>query len=141
MITVDSKPSSKSKAKSTQRKPRINPRTTSKFFFVNQDKTQNAAEYPFFIENTKLETIGKCIASSRRYIPTSFQGSWDNIFKKLDGVRMVDYLDFLVYAVPTIICPVIKNVGARKALFALSKGCSLALQWNISEEMIVTMER
>lgn len=113
----------------------------SKFFFVKKDKSANVLEYPFFVQTSDLATIGEKISGSRRYIPTSFQGSWDDIFRKLDGVRMVDYIDFLVYAIPTVVCPMINNAGARNALFELSKGCGLALQWSISEAMITKIEK
>lgn len=129
MITVDLK------------RPTDGKKKPSKFFFVKEDKNHNSQEYPFFIENVKLAAIGKSIAGSRCYIPTSFQGSWDNIFNKLEGVRIVDFIDFLVYAIPTVVCPMVKNAGARQALFELSKGCGLALQWSISEVMITKIEK
>lgn len=125
LITVDIKPKD---------------RTTSKFYYKNTDKSYNTEGYPFFIKSSSLKVIGETLEKSRASIPTSFQGSWDNIINKLDGVRMIDYIDFLVYAVPTIVCPMIENEEAQKALYSLSLGCSLALQWEIDEKMIKKME-
>ncbi|KAI8967665.1 hypothetical protein BDB01DRAFT_910119 [Pilobolus umbonatus] len=89
------------------------------WLIIVPNKTYNTNEYPFFINKEKLAKIGDIIAKSRTNIPTSFQGSWDYIFKKLDGVRM--------------------SKEARKALEQLSKGCGLALQWTINDKTIRAM--
>lgn len=113
----------------------------SKFFHVNNDLSRNVNDYPFFIPKQDLLTVGECLTDSRKRIPVSFQGGWENIFKKNEGTRMVDYIDFLLYAVPTIIVPKIKKEETRIALLSLSKGCNLALQWTIDDAMIKRMEK
>ncbi|KAI8967320.1 hypothetical protein BDB01DRAFT_734017 [Pilobolus umbonatus] len=110
-----------------------NSRTRSKFFYIDQDGDKISDNYPFFISRSDLVKIAT--------IPVSFQGGWENIINKSAGVRMVDYVDFLLYAVPTIVCPFIRDRATCKALIALSTACSLALQWNITEQMIQQMEK
>ncbi|KAG1456672.1 hypothetical protein G6F56_006779 [Rhizopus delemar] len=79
------------------------------------------------------------ISESRASIPTSFQGSWNNIFVKVDGTRAVDWLDFLLHAVPTDVAPFIQRQDARDALLGLVPACNLSLQWQITNQMLREM--
>ncbi|OAD67250.1 C2H2-type zinc finger transcription factor [Phycomyces blakesleeanus NRRL 1555(-)] len=99
-----------------------------KNFYTHPDDTLSTTEYPFFIPRTSLVTIGNFITSSRPYIPVSFQGSFDNVFSKIDGTRAVDWLDFLLYIVPTLVIPFLSNRAVKTAVLSLVKGCALALQ-------------
>ncbi|GAA5804830.1 hypothetical protein HPULCUR_010338 [Helicostylum pulchrum] len=76
------------------------------------------------------------IAKSRKYIPTSFQGSFDNVIEKTDGTRHVDWLDILLSCIHTIVVPYIEDAATKKALLSLVKGCALSLQWNLTEHML-----
>lgn len=60
--------------------------------------------------------------------------------RKKDGVRAVDWLDFLLYVVPTLVVPYLPSTSAKKALLALVKGCALALQWRLTEDLLREME-
>lgn len=106
------------------------------FFYTKQDGTKAVEGYPFFISRRNLVSIGESIARSRKYIPTSFQGSFDNIMAKTEGTRAVDWLDFLLYIVPTLVVPYLPNRTVQKAVLSLVKGCALALQWDLTEELI-----
>ncbi|OAD74819.1 hypothetical protein PHYBLDRAFT_61130 [Phycomyces blakesleeanus NRRL 1555(-)] len=92
----------------------------TKFYYTHPDNTLNTTEYPFHIPRADLVTIGNCITSSRKYIPTSFQGSFDNVFAKIDGIRAVDWLDFLLYLVPTLVVPYLSNRAVKTALLSLT---------------------
>ncbi|OAD65336.1 hypothetical protein PHYBLDRAFT_176248 [Phycomyces blakesleeanus NRRL 1555(-)] len=112
----------------------------TKFYYTHPDNTLNTTEYPFHIPRADLVTIGNCITSSRKYIPTSFQGSFDNVFAKIDGTRAVDWLYFLLYLVPTLVVPYLPNRAVKTALLSLVKGCALALQWTLTSELLDEME-
>ncbi|OAD75362.1 C2H2-type zinc finger transcription factor [Phycomyces blakesleeanus NRRL 1555(-)] len=112
----------------------------TKFYYTHPDNTLNTTEYPFHIPRADLVTIGNCITSSRKYIPTSFQGSFDNVFAKIDGTRAVDWLDFLLYLVPTLVMPYLPNRAVKTALLSLVKGCALTLQWMLTSELLDEME-
>ncbi|OAD69424.1 hypothetical protein PHYBLDRAFT_172669 [Phycomyces blakesleeanus NRRL 1555(-)] len=112
----------------------------TKFYYTHLDNTLNTTKYPFHIPRADLVTIGNCITSSRKYIPTLFQGSFDNIFAKIDDTRAVDWLDFLLYLVPTLVVPYLPNRAVKTALLSLVKGCALALQWTLTSELLDEME-
>ena len=106
------------------------------FFYTNPDGTRSTEDYPFLISKANLKRIGECITQSRQTIPVSFQGSFHNVFEKIEGTRAVDWLDFLLYIVPTLVVPYLPTVASKKATLALVKGCALSLQWDISPEQI-----
>ncbi|OAD65390.1 hypothetical protein PHYBLDRAFT_176157 [Phycomyces blakesleeanus NRRL 1555(-)] len=112
----------------------------TKFYYTHPDNTLNTIEYPFHIPRADLVTIGNCITSSQKYIPTSFQGSFDNVFAKINGIHAVDWLDFLLYLVPTLVVPYLPNRAVKTALLSLVKGCALALQWTLTSELLDEME-
>ncbi|OAD72690.1 C2H2-type zinc finger transcription factor [Phycomyces blakesleeanus NRRL 1555(-)] len=96
----------------------------TKFYYTHSDNTLNITKYPFYKPKANLVTIGNCITSSRKYIPTSFQGSFNNVFAKIDGTRAVDWLDFLLYLVPTLVVPYLPNRAVKTALLSLVKDTS-----------------
>ncbi|OAD72708.1 hypothetical protein PHYBLDRAFT_168970 [Phycomyces blakesleeanus NRRL 1555(-)] len=96
----------------------------TKFYYTHPDNTLNTTEYPFHILRADLVTIGNCITSSQKYILTSFQGSFDNVFVKINSTRAVDWLDFLLYLVLTLVVPYLPNRAAKTALLSLVKDTS-----------------
>ncbi|KAI9327957.1 hypothetical protein BD770DRAFT_334331, partial [Pilaira anomala] len=116
-----------------------NPKMTN-FYSKNADGSFNSIEYTFKLNTRQLENVGTCIELSRSKIPVSFQGSWDNLIAKVDGARAIDFLDFLLYVVPTLIVPLFSKAATRKALLCLVRGCAIALQWEINENLIIEME-
>ena len=81
------------------------PSENTTVFGKSSDGSFNMSNYTFKLSKKQLEDIGNCIEASRGKIPVSFQGSWDNLVKKIDGDWAVDFLDFLLYVVPTLIVP------------------------------------
>ncbi|KAL0582365.1 hypothetical protein ABG067_007792, partial [Albugo candida] len=108
-------------------------------FRYSKKKNDYATDYTFKLDRKDLLDAGKCIENSRSKIPVSFQGSWDNLVKKTDGARAIDFIDFLLYALPTVFVPFFNSANTRKALLHLSRGCAIALQWELTEELIVEM--
>ena len=113
----------------------------TKYMHKKDDDTFNMSGYSFAVVKKDLLEVGKCIEASRSKIPVSFQGSWDNLIVKTDGARAVDFLDFLLFVIPTLIVPLFRNTSARRALLSLVKGCAIALQWELDESMIKEMEK
>lgn len=112
----------------------------SLYYYTNEDGSKNTYNYPFFINKNNLRAIGESITASRKYIPTSFQGSFDNVIEKTDGTRAVDWLDFLLSCVPTIVAPYLKDTATKKAVLSLVKGCALALQWELTLDLLDEMQ-
>ncbi|OAD71933.1 hypothetical protein PHYBLDRAFT_169846 [Phycomyces blakesleeanus NRRL 1555(-)] len=92
----------------------------TKIYYTHPDNTLNTTEYPFHIPRADLVTIGNCITSSQKYIPPSIQGSFDDVFAKIDNTRAVDWLDFLLYLVPTLVVPYLPNRAVKTALLSLT---------------------
>lgn len=112
------------------------PNKNTHFFYTQQDKSISKNNYPFFIKRSDLKEIGLSITKSRKNIPTTFEGSFDNMIGNTEGVRAVDWQDFLLYIIPTLIVPLIESRSCRKAILALVRGCALSLQWNLTTDML-----
>ncbi|OAD66745.1 hypothetical protein PHYBLDRAFT_70261 [Phycomyces blakesleeanus NRRL 1555(-)] len=112
----------------------------TKFYYTHPDNTLNTTKYPFHISRADLVTIVNCITSLQKYIPTSFQSSFDNVFAKINGTHAVDWLDFLLYLVSTLVVPYLPNRAVKTALLSLVKVCTLALQWTLTSELLNKME-
>lgn len=62
-------------------------------------------------------------------------------------MRSVDWIVFLIYVVPTVVCDQLQEQygkASRKvcdAVEALVKGCSIALLWHITKKDIVAIEK
>jgi hypothetical protein len=110
----------------------------------NNEKFKSSSdEYTFDFQDVfrrakPMEKISDHINMSRINIPTSFQGSWDG----LQGFnRAVDWLDYLLYAIPTLVVPRLKHQRSKKAIMDLVNGCAIALQWNITQTDLENMNR
>ncbi len=62
------------------------------------------------------------------------------LLQKTEGFRAVDWLDFLLYIIPTLVTPYLPSRTVQKAVLSLVKGCSLALQWDLTDELISEMD-
>ncbi|KAG1436752.1 hypothetical protein G6F56_013422 [Rhizopus delemar] len=78
---------------------------SSNIFYTDENKRQKKDSYTFHFTAEEIKKMGEALEQSRSTIPTSFQGSWDNIFAKIDGTRAVDWLDFLLHVVPIVVAP------------------------------------
>ncbi|KAG2195138.1 hypothetical protein INT47_007002 [Mucor saturninus] len=101
----------------------LDPKKNKKF----REFITNDAHYIFGLnarDDTIIKMIDKKVKQNRVYIPSAFEGTWDG------GVgigRAVDYLDFLLYIVRTIVLPLVQNNETKCALMELVEGCSIAL--------------
>ncbi|KAG2191239.1 hypothetical protein INT47_012016, partial [Mucor saturninus] len=109
-------------------------------YYSKKQGNFNKDAYTFKVSKKQLELVGDCITKSRANIPVSFQGSWDNLLSKIDGARAINFLDFLLYVVPTLLVPLFEKKSVRKALLMLTRGCAIALQWEQTDSMILEME-
>ena len=104
----------------------------------------NESLYPFSLTKQDFIDIKICMEESRRFIPaSSFKGSWLSV--ELNSTkslyRSADWLDFIVYCVPTLIASRYNNSEVKNGLLNLSRGIALSLQFNITEENIKEIEK
>ncbi len=113
------------------------------FYFKRREGDQSLTSngYPFYISKQQLTAIGTSICNSRKFIPTSFEGNFEDIISSCEGARAVDWLDFSLYIVPTTVVPCLPDNRCKKAVLSLVRGCSLALQWKLTEEDINALDR
>jgi hypothetical protein len=81
------------------------------------------------------------MASSKYTIPASYEGRWDGITKSIISCRGIDFLDWMLYAVPTIIVPMFKErPETQQAIMKLVEGITIAMEWHITSAMIHRMD-
>ncbi|KAG1438663.1 hypothetical protein G6F56_012567 [Rhizopus delemar] len=86
--------------------------------------------------------LNTCMDESRCNIPLAFSGCFKGINEKsTNGYRSVDWLDFLMYAVPTLVVPLLHSKSTQDAVSALVRACGVALQWEITEDELQEMNR
>ena len=116
----------------------ISPNDNSRF------KGSNSLDYSFDLNVSSgrstrfFEKIDEYVNNSRKTVPTSFEGNWE---RTKGHNRAVDWLDFLLYILPTIVIQHLKHTEAKDALMNLVYGCSIALQWSISKSEVNKMNR
>lgn len=119
----------------------VSPAENTKFKSLSTIEHQKPYTFDFddhIQRSTIMDIISNEINQTRLHIPTTFQGSWDS----LKGFnRAVDWLDYLLYVVPTLIVPRLKYKEAQNAFMDLVNGCSIALQWSISEAELNKMDQ
>jgi hypothetical protein len=97
--------------------------------------------YTFNIPKESLMTIGKLIEASRVTVPTTFASKWENPIIKSGGKRAVDWVDILLYMVPTMFVPALNQERSKKPLLALTKAAALSLKWELDHEDLAMIER
>jgi hypothetical protein len=88
---------------------------------------------------------GEDMSASRRYIPRMhFNGKWDNLMARRGG-RAVDYMDFLLYVVPTLLIPRMNSdriaQPTKTIMNNLIIACHLSTRWDITHEDISFVSR
>ncbi|OAD79321.1 hypothetical protein PHYBLDRAFT_162397 [Phycomyces blakesleeanus NRRL 1555(-)] len=81
--------------------------------------------------------IGKQVwglVCGKRSIPTSFHGAWINIATRSKYFRAVDWADFILFVIPTLVAERVRDQAARKALLDLVQTCNLLMSWELSAE-------
>ena len=96
--------------------------------------------FTFDIPKARLFELGKLIEVSRATIPTTFDSNWENPIENSGGIRGVDWIDFLLYMIPTVFVPALTNNSAKKPLLLLSKACALALKWTITQDELLAIK-
>lgn len=110
----------------------ISPRYNSNFKYYG-----NESEYPFQLSNIHFECLKIGMQSSRMLIPT---GGFQESFKPVNPLnvkglyRSVDWIDWFLYVVPTLVVSLFDDLTIRNAILALTRSCSLALQWEVTNE-------
>ncbi|OAD73945.1 hypothetical protein PHYBLDRAFT_168367 [Phycomyces blakesleeanus NRRL 1555(-)] len=81
-----------------------------------------------------LKEIGTAMVSTRRSILTSFHGAWISIATRSGYFRAVDWADFILFVIPTLVAEHVRDQAARKALLDLVQTCNLLMSWELSAE-------
>ncbi|OAD79362.1 hypothetical protein PHYBLDRAFT_139394 [Phycomyces blakesleeanus NRRL 1555(-)] len=84
--------------------------------------------------------IGAAMALTRKTIPTSFYGAWRDISKNARYFKAVDWADFFLFIVPTLVAEQIRNIPAQKTLLGLVQVCNLLMSWEELVEWNVYLE-
>lgn len=110
---------------------------------VEEKGLGSASEWPytFDIPEDKLLEIGSLIEASRSTVPSMFSSKWENLIKQSGGNRGVDWIDFLLYMVPTLFVPALTHTATKKPLLLLSKACARALKWEITSTDLAAIEK
>ncbi|KAI9245565.1 hypothetical protein BDA99DRAFT_543660 [Phascolomyces articulosus] len=94
------------------------------------------ADTPFGLPKWQQALIGKAINESHLLMLIGLDGDVRDVFTRSGSSRAVDYIDFLLYVVPTVVYEVLEEneCSDRDSLMNLVNGCSLALQLEISNK-------
>ncbi|KAG2217956.1 hypothetical protein INT45_001390 [Circinella minor] len=100
-------------------------------FFYGQHANANT---PFTLERHQQIRIGKVLKESHLLMPIGLDGDIGDIFARSKSSRAVDFIDFLVFVLPTVVYEQLEQNGCPvlEPLMSLVNGCSLALQWEIT---------
>lgn len=110
---------------------------------LEEENITSANDWPFSFEisKDKLIEIGNFIELSRPTVPTTFSSKWENPIEQSGGNRGVDWIDFLLYMVPTTFVPALQHHNAKKPLLFLCKACAVALKWRITKDDLTMMKK
>lgn len=116
----------------------LTPMDRKKYIPENLNENDN----PFLLSHQAFTLIEQGMNDSRRRIPLAFSGCFKGITEKsTKSYRSVDWIDFLVYVIPTLVVPLLVHIPTQKAVLALVRACTFALQWNITESEIDEIHR
>jgi hypothetical protein len=116
----------------------ISPRYNSNFKFIDNEEA-----YPFQLSNLHFRCLNLGMVNSRQYIPTgAFQGSFNPVDpSNVKSIyRSTDWIEWLVYIVPTLVAGLFENAETRRGVLGLSRGCALAMQWVVTKDNIQEMK-
>ncbi|OAD75369.1 hypothetical protein PHYBLDRAFT_64293 [Phycomyces blakesleeanus NRRL 1555(-)] len=74
------------------------------------------------------------MVATKSTIPTSLHGAWRDVTKNAGFFRAVDWADFLLFVVPTLVAERVQDLVARNALLGLVQTCNLLMSWELSAE-------
>ncbi|OAD76871.1 hypothetical protein PHYBLDRAFT_62934 [Phycomyces blakesleeanus NRRL 1555(-)] len=91
-------------------------------------------DHPLSLSLAAQKEIGTAMVSTRRSIPTSFHGAWINVATRSGYFRAVDWADFILFVIPTLVAERVCDQAARKALLDLVQTYNLLMSWELSAE-------
>lgn len=86
-----------------------------------------------------LRQTSEYMIASREFIPPTFEGNWSGA--NIGPLRAVDRQDILLYVIPTMVLQHLENDEAKTAIMNLVNGCTIALQWSITNVQLRKMNR
>ncbi|OAD70453.1 hypothetical protein PHYBLDRAFT_70627 [Phycomyces blakesleeanus NRRL 1555(-)] len=95
--------------------------------------------YPFALD-VSLEDIDKAICASRADIPADFTGTWRSLKESNGKRKAVDWIDFLLFVVPTIVVDHFVFDRTKAAVMKLVTACRISQQWRITAANIQETE-
>lgn len=84
--------------------------------------------------------IGELIEESKETVPVIFNSKWVDPVKNSGGNRSVDYLNFLLYQLPTCFVPNLSCKRTQVPLLNLIKACQLCSEWSILSQDLELIE-
>ena len=106
-------------------------------------KAVGSSTYSFEVDSVYsarefISKVGEWINASKVTFPTAFDHSFD---RRKGYYRAVDWRQFLLYIVPTMIVPRLLHAETQKALMKLVYAVSISLQKSISERELTDMKK
>ncbi|OAD77927.1 hypothetical protein PHYBLDRAFT_73852 [Phycomyces blakesleeanus NRRL 1555(-)] len=91
-------------------------------------------KHPLCLSLATQREIGAAMVAAKSTIPTSLHGAWRDVTKNAGFFRAVDWADFLLFVVPTLVAERVQDLVARNALLGLVQTCNLLMSWELSAE-------
>lgn len=112
-------------------------RNNSKF------QVEGSSDYTFQFDQRRspaaiISEISSRIEQSAPTVPRTFEGRWND---RLDNYRAVDWQDWLLYIIPTIVLQYIDNEQAKRAIMNLVNGCTMSLERELTADDLVRLDR
>ncbi|SAM08341.1 hypothetical protein [Absidia glauca] len=87
-----------------------------------------------YLGDLELTKVGEAMALSKPDIPVGhFDGNWDDIVK-YPNARAVDWINFVLFVVPTLLAPSLYYDNTREILSNLIIAMHLCLSWKVDQE-------
>ncbi|OAD73958.1 hypothetical protein PHYBLDRAFT_168382 [Phycomyces blakesleeanus NRRL 1555(-)] len=98
-------------------------------------------QHPLCLSLATQREIGAAMVAAKCTIPTSLHGAWRDVTKNAGFFRAVDWTDFLLFVVPTLVAERVQDLVARNALLGLIQTCNLLMSWELSAEDQTSIRR
>ncbi|OAD68811.1 hypothetical protein PHYBLDRAFT_149822 [Phycomyces blakesleeanus NRRL 1555(-)] len=87
-------------------------------------------KHPLCLSLATQREIGAAMVAAKSTIPTSLYGAWRDVTKNAGFFRAVDWADFLLFVVPTLVAECVQDLVAQNALLGLVQTCNLLMSWD-----------
>ncbi|OAD68457.1 hypothetical protein PHYBLDRAFT_173451 [Phycomyces blakesleeanus NRRL 1555(-)] len=91
-------------------------------------------KHPLCLSLATQREIGAAMVAAKSTIPILLHGAWRYVTKNAGFFRAVDWADFLLFVVPTLVSERVQDSVAQKALLGLVQACNLLMSWELSAE-------